>query len=172
MKLINLYGSAGAGKSTAALGLTYFLKLKGYKVEYVPEYAKDIVAEQSYSKLQYQLYIFSKQLKRIQVLADKNLDYIVTDSPLLLAYFYGTKYKTAGPFLKELCLEYLNMYETINYFVSRKVEFDPILRCQTEEESDEDSFIIKQMLIENNISYQEIDSSLNTITLTVEHLVK
>lgn len=43
MKVINLFGSAGAGKSTTALGVTHQLKINGYKVEYVSEYAKQLV---------------------------------------------------------------------------------------------------------------------------------
>ena len=43
MKFINLFGSAGAGKSTTALGVAHNLKINGYKVEYVSEYAKQLV---------------------------------------------------------------------------------------------------------------------------------
>ena len=43
MKVINLFGSAGAGKSTTALGVAHNLKINGYKVEYVSEYAKQLV---------------------------------------------------------------------------------------------------------------------------------
>ena len=42
MKVINLFGSAGAGKSTTALGLTHQLKINGYKVEDVSEYIYSI----------------------------------------------------------------------------------------------------------------------------------
>ena len=78
-KVINLFGSSGSGKSTTALGLTYMLRLKGYKAEYVSEYAKDLVAEESTHKLRHQLYVFAKQLKRVDVLLNKDIDYIITD---------------------------------------------------------------------------------------------
>lgn len=137
--VINLFGSAGSGKSTTAIGLTYFLRLKGYKVEYVNEYAKDLVNEGSLHKLKHQLYVFSKQLKRMEVLADKSLDFIVTDSPLILSYFYGEKYGTSGPFLKEVVTSYHNSFTNFNIFLNRVAPYDPLLRVQTEEESDEDS---------------------------------
>lgn len=137
--IVNLFGSAGSGKSTTALGLCYFLKLQGYKVEYVSEYAKDLVNEGSLHKLKHQLYVFSKQLKRMEVLADKDLDFIVTDSPLILSYFYGEKYGTSGPYLKEIVTSYHHTFTNFNVFLKRAFPYDPKLRVQTEEESDQDS---------------------------------
>ena len=77
--IVNLLGSSGSSKSTTAMGLTYKLRLLGHKVEYVPEYAKDLIYEESEHKLKHQLYVFSKQLKRLDVLLGKGLDYVVTD---------------------------------------------------------------------------------------------
>ena len=68
-QIINLFGASGSGKSTTAMGLTYFLRLGGHKVEYVNEYAKDLVYEESTHKLKHQLYVFAKQLKKQDVLS-------------------------------------------------------------------------------------------------------
>lgn len=168
--VINLFGSAGSGKSTTAMGLTYFLRLKGYKVEYVNEYAKDLVNEGSLHKLKHQLYVFSKQLKRMEVLADKGLDFIVTDSPLILSYFYGEKYGTSGPFLKEVVTSYHNSFKNFNIFLKRVVSYDPLLRVQTEEESNEDSKQLHSFLEELTTIHAYANSSEEVMPDLVEAL--
>lgn len=149
--VINLFGSAGSGKSTTAMGLTYYLRLLGYKAEYVTEYAKDLVNEGSFNKLKHQLYVFSKQLKRMEVVTDKGLDFIVTDSPIFLSLFYGDKYGTSGPYLKELVASYHKTFVNINVFLKRHVPYDPLLRVQTEEESNQDSDDLADFLRNNNV---------------------
>lgn len=60
MKVINLLGSAGSGKSTTALGLTYELKKRGHRAEYIPEYAKDLVFSKcEHLLVQNQLFVFA-----------------------------------------------------------------------------------------------------------------
>lgn len=151
--LINIYGAAGSGKSTTALGLTHSLKLEGYKVEYVSEYAKDLVSEGSSHKLKHQLYVFAKQLKKLEVLMDKGLDFVVTDSPLLLSYFYGNKYKTIKPYFKDLVQTHLDDYKCYNIFLKRNVPYDSSLRVQTEQESDQDSNDLRELLDSLDMPY-------------------
>lgn len=151
--IVNLLGSSGSSKSTTAMGLTYKLRLLGYKVEYVPEYAKDLVYEESEHKLKHQLYVFSKQLKRLDVLLDKGLDYIVTDSPLILGLFYSEKYKTDIPFFKELVLNSFKDQNQINFFLTRSLPFDTVGRLQSQEESDNDSLSLLDLLNTHQIKY-------------------
>lgn len=163
--VINLFGAAGSGKSTTAMGLTFYLRLLGYKTEYVTEYAKDLVNEGSFNKLKHQLYVFAKQLKRMEVVADKGLDFIVTDSPIFLSLFYGQKYDTAGPMLKELVCSYHNTFINYNVFLERAVSYDPLLRVQSEEESDQDSKDLKDFLKKHSVV-------LNAVTTSEELNVK
>ena len=58
-KVINLFGSSCSGKSTTALGLTYHLRLLGYKAEYVSEYAKQLVMSGCQNLLAYQEHVFT-----------------------------------------------------------------------------------------------------------------
>ena len=159
-KLINLYGAAGAGKSTTAMGITHYLKLKGYRVEYVSEYAKDLVNEGSEHKLKHQLYVFAKQLKKLSVLMDKGLDYVVTDSPLLLSYFYGNKYGTVKPYFKDMVLSHINDYETLNIFINRDIEYDNKLRIQSSTESDLDSVDLYNLLVDLGIKFVATKTSV------------
>lgn len=87
-RVINLYGGPGCGKSTISAGLFYKMKAEGYSVEYVSEYAKDLTYEGRFEILQEdQLYIFGKQHRKIYRLKDQ-VEYIITDSPLLLPCVY------------------------------------------------------------------------------------
>ena len=84
-KVINLYAGPGTGKSTTAAGLFYEMKLRGYDVELVREYAKNFAYGY---ELPSQPYLFAKQLKAESQLYNK-VDWIITDSPLYLSAVYG-----------------------------------------------------------------------------------
>ena len=163
-KVINLFGSSGSGKSTTALGLTYHLRLLGYKAEYVSEYAKDLVVEESEHKLKHQLYVFAKQLKRVDVLLNKDIDYIITDSPTLLSYFYGEKFQVNLEGFKELVLSSFKSTPQVNVFLKRTLPFDETLRLQTQEESDQDSVDLENMLNQLGVSYSTFYSDNQTVS--------
>ena len=86
--IVNLIGGPGAGKSTIAAGLFYFLKMSGVKVELATEYAKDKVYDKSFKTLDDQFYVFGKQFHKIWRLVEDN-DVIITDSPIILSVFYN-----------------------------------------------------------------------------------
>lgn len=91
MNKINFYGGPGSGKSTVAALLYSELKVHGYRTELVREFAKDLVYQgldlrQSDENLQ--LIIFANQLER-ELLLRKNVDFIISDSPLFLNAFYA-----------------------------------------------------------------------------------
>ena len=159
---VNLFGAPGAGKSTTAAGTFAQLKLMGINAELVTEYAKDIVWEGSFSKLENQLYVFGKQYQRLFRVAGK-VDVVVTDSPILLSTIYDN---TEGDELKNLVLATHNKMDTVNFFLNRVKKYNPAGRMQTEEESDLISLKIKKMLEDNGIEYHELDgdeSAMKTI---------
>ena len=171
-KVINLFGSSGSGKSTTALGLTYYLRLLGYKAEYVSEYAKDLVVEESEHKLKHQLYVFAKQLKRVDVLLNKDIDYIITDSPTLLSYFYGEKFQVNLDGFKELVVSSFKSTPQISVFLRRTLPFDETLRLQTSEESDNDSEVLERILNELNVPYTTFLSNNETVSEIIKLLEK
>lgn len=138
-KIINLFGSAGAGKSTQALGIVPMLRLAGYSVEYVSEYAKDVVYEENFTKLEDQLYIFAKQNRRMERVLSQGFDFIVTDSPLFLSYFYGLKYNTLIDGLDQVIINCIQKSDNINIFLHREHAYQKEGRVQTDEESKIDS---------------------------------
>ena len=85
--VINLFGGPGVGKSTMCASIFSKLKILGFECEMATEYVKDIVWEESFKKLENQIYIFGKQHARVHRLLNK-VDIVITDSPLLKSRVY------------------------------------------------------------------------------------
>lgn len=147
LKVINLFGSPGAGKSTLRAG---------FNVEEVTEYAKDMVWEDRYNIFSDQLYLLGKQNRRILRLNNK-VDYVLTDSPIILGlvYMVDTSYDET---LSKLISEVFLSYENINIFINRSHDYQEVGRYQTKDEADVLSVKIKDILRERNIQFIEIDS--------------
>ena len=142
MKVINLYGGPGCGKSTTAAFLFGYMKLRGYNIELVTEYAKDLVWDNRLEDmLDQQEYIFAKQNHRLHRLRGK-VDYVVTDSPLLLSTIYPSA--VTWPAYHEFC-DFVRAtdrtYDNINIYLKRlssevaKEEFQEIGRAHSYEQS-------------------------------------
>lgn len=132
MKVINLLGGPGAGKSTTAFGLAYKMKLHHMKVELVTEYAKELVYDGTLEMmLDRQEVIFAEQNQRLHRLRNK-VDYAIVDSPLFLSYIYPEmnqeqKGVTGWPAIKEfqaLVLAVINTYDNVNIFLKRPGVFE------------------------------------------------
>lgn len=174
--VVNFFGAPSTGKSFNAMSLTILLKQLGYKAEYVAEYAKDLVSEGSEHKLKYQVYVFAKQLKRLEVLVDKGLDFIVTDSPILLSSMYGEYYKTSLPSFTPLVLDHYQLFNNFNILLSSTLKYDEALRVQSQEEAVVIQKRIESFLDGNSISYVNFENSksnnYNSIIETLTTLVK
>lgn len=151
-KVINLFGGAGVGKSTLSSEIFAKLKKKGVSVELVTEYAKDLVYDNNNAILDDQFVIFAEQNHRLIRLENK-VDYIVTDSPLLLSFIYD---KTDNFTFRRLVTRTFNEYLNINYLLRRTVDYMPNGRLQTEAEAKEFDDIIHKALDLYDIPYTEI----------------
>lgn len=163
MRVINLFGGPGAGKSTTSAGLFFLMKSnheKIHSVEIVTEFAKDLVYSKRFHELdgQNQLYVLAKQASRIHRLKEQ-VDYVVTDSPILLSLIYMAK--NYYPSFNSLVLEIFNSYDNINIYLNRTKSYKPYGRMQTEEESNEIGNNILNILTSNNIEFHTIDGDIN-----------
>lgn len=133
MRVINLFGGPGCGKSTTAAGLFYQMKHDGQRVELVTEYAKDIVWADRHRELDDQLYITGKQHHRLFHLKNK-VDYCITDSPLILSLVYNrTMPQSFHPFV----IDVFHMYDNYAIILKRTKPYMLFGRTQTEEEARE-----------------------------------
>lgn len=154
-KIINLFAAPGKGKSTTAAGLFYLMKIKGYNVELIDEYAKQITWDDRPNILEDQLYILAKQNRKIARLIGK-VHFVVTDSPIILGLNYvSPKYfKTFKPYVMDVW----NSYDNRNFFLENdgNLTYQKVGRNQTQEESNELDRKIKNNLHKNNIKYTPI----------------
>lgn len=157
MKVINFFGSSGSGKSSNAAGLAYELKTEGLKVEIIHEYAKELCITKSEHLLENQIWVFANQYQKMKYLSEE-LDYVITDSPLLLSMFYGQKYNYKFETLYPLIEDVFNSFNNVNLFLERNHPWDSYARVETEEESLLDSSRLKEFLKSHNTDYKVFET--------------
>lgn len=169
--IINLFAGPGSGKSTAAAGLFNYFKKKGYNCELAPEVAKDLTYSKSRA-INNQFFVSASQYQEIF----KVLDYwdnigkkgiIIMDSPIIIGlafYEFSTgvfdkslKDMVFSKFLPELNKDFI--FKNINIFLDNtNISYNPVGRNETELESKDINFMIKNLLKNNEIHYKKIDS--------------
>jgi hypothetical protein len=155
MTVINFFGGAGVGKSTAAAGLFHWLKLSYVNAELVTEFAKDLVWQGSAHLLAEQSYVFGQQVHRLHVLRHQ-VDFAVTDSPITNSVIYaGDDYPASfSPYAFDLFRTFRNQ----NFFINRNPDyvFQQLGRVHTEADSDAVAVRMKDALRAENIPFHEI----------------
>lgn len=156
-KVINLLGGSGTGKSTTAAGLFYEMKKLGLNVELVNEYVKRWAWCGKQVGAYDQVYLFGKQAKSEYDLYGK-VDYIITDSPLLLSPIYEKYYNNGSSVVESSVFKHLQKAEAsgvqhINFLMNRTKPFNPKGRYETEEQAIRVDGVVYKYLIDNYISF-------------------
>lgn len=159
-KVINMFGGSGIGKSTTAAGLYHAMKLEEKNVELVREYVKSWAWAGTRVNMYDQIYIFGKQARSEYMLYGK-VDYIITDSPILLSPVYDLFYNGDDAMTVESSLKFIkkatkNGVEHINFLLERQKAFNPEGRYETEEQAKAVDIYVKNFLDENNVPYHII----------------
>lgn len=146
MEVINYIGGPGTGKSTLASELFVKMKKENYKVELISEYAKNLTWEKRHNILENdQLYILAKQNRMLERLKDHDIDYVITDSPIIIQIPFTKKGYYKHFF--NILLDVWGSYKNHVYFIKRETEYQKYGRNQTEEESiDIDNKILDLLL--------------------------
>ncbi len=162
--VVNLYGSPGTGKSTTAAGVYYFLKMQHKHCEMVREYIKSWAWEGRTPNNYDQVYLFGKQAKYESLLYGK-VDFIITDSPLLLSGFYEWWHqdselvtKAAREFMRSANVHGV---EYINFWLGGHEHFDPRGRNHGKEEVAAIENAMKLWLNRNNVELIDVNVPLD-----------
>jgi len=179
-KIICLYGGPGTGKSTTCAGLFYKLKLAGYECEMNREYVKDWAWSGRQITEGDQSYFFAKMAMKERTYIKANLDFIITDSPLILTHFYGMKndpfeqtYNTSLKMLANhhgFCKE--KGYKVDHFFLERTKPYSDAGRYEDEDLSRQYDKEIKELLNEMNINFTSINCDKNCVDNIMSVLYK
>lgn len=133
-KIINFFGGPGSGKSTTASGVFFGMKVTAqHPVEIVTEFAKELVYEGSQGSLKNQQLVTSEQDRRQRRLVGQ-VDYVITDSPLLLGCVYGEGV-WAQKEMQEQWHRLFHSYQNISIYIDRVKPYQPYGRNQNEDEA-------------------------------------
>lgn len=164
--VINLFAGAGAGKSTFAATLFSEMKMRGLHVELVREFVKRWVWEGRtpvVGKFE-QIHIFGQQAQEEGILYEK-LDYLVTDSPLLLIPFYEETL-IGKKIVEPAVLNFIehakeNGVEYINFWLQRPDHYETRGRNQSEAEAIELDNKLKSWLKSRGVTLIELPVNHN-----------
>lgn len=163
MKVVNLFGGPGSGKSTAASELFVMLKKMHYKVELVTEFAKELTYEKRHDTLKDQLYVVARQNHRMQRLTDQ-VDWIIVDSPIIMNIVYCSDDYLPN-YYRKLVNELFMTYENYNFYINRGDTYQTYGRNQTLDEALIKDKQILGILNEFDIQYTEVP--LNNASLNI-----
>jgi GTPase SAR1 family protein len=147
-----MFGGSGCGKSTTAAGLFHEMKKRNYKVELIPEWIKgEGVWENRTNLFGDQDYIFAHQHRTQRRLIGHDIEYAITDSPILLSLFYMPDDfpRSFEPFVRDV----FDSYDNLNIFIDRNPE---LIYTQTGRNED----LAGAIQIDNNIRTYFEDQSI------------
>lgn len=167
--VINIMGAPCSGKSVFSAKIFIELKVRGYCIEYVQEYAKVICWRKEFDRLKDQKDISLNQYNMLNNI-NNYVDYIVTDGPLLTQLYYNMTHsdvindrKENEIFIRDKLTEFNNKYIFMDCSYSK---YQTKGRYHSEESTKTISDGIKKLLDDNNIEY-----IINTIDTPMEDII-
>ena len=155
IRRICFYGGACTGKSTTAASVFAELKKTGHSVELVDEYIKFWTYIPRVPKGYDSLYVMSKQIHKEDTILRSGTDFIVSDSPIMLQYFYAQHHKApAKEAMLDIAMEFESEYPSFNIVLQRDdKDYDEHGRYETLEQAKEIDDELRQILDENGVCY-------------------
>lgn len=177
--IINLYGGPGTGKSTSAAYIFSKLKDRGVEAELVTEYAKEWAWEGRQPGPFTQVHFLGQQCERETRLYGK-VEYIVTDSPLLLSAYYAAMRDSDPEFsvaIQDLVLSIISKaqdagHEYLEVFLERSKPYHTKGRYETEEQSAVIDTELSVYLLALGVPSQTLSTHLADLDRFVNRLVE
>jgi len=161
--VINILGGPGVGKTTIASELFSLLKKKGYEVENVSEFAKELVWENRSAAFNDRLYMHAEQNHRL-IQMNNHLDFIITDSPLILTSIYNHYYlkkvypNSYNKMIDEVVKQTWSLYNNKVFLLPRVSDYHNLGRRENEKEAKDIDVLISKYLKANKIKYTAINN--------------
>ena len=148
MKIINLFGGPGSGKTTLAYYLAYRFKQAGFRAELVGEAAREIIYDRNppdpdtggvaRQLIDNQFLISGLQSERIQRLFRHNVEVAIADSPLRMGLLYVKEHEMRWALQAAITAFDKDFQHQRNVFVNRTPgKYDQESRAQNEAEATE-----------------------------------
>ena len=158
--VVNLLGGSGLGKSTTAALVFGELKSRGQVTELVREFVKEWAWAGKKVGPFGQSIIYGQQLERESTLYNK-VEYVVTDSPLILCPIYQKHYN-GHESIKHCVFKDLAIAESMdvvhmNFLLKRQKAFDPRGRYETEDVAKLIDKKVESFLIYHGIDHILVD---------------
>lgn len=174
--VINIAGGPGTGKTTVASELFGKLKEKGYEVENVSEFAKELVWEGRSEAFDDRLYMHGEQNHRLMQMNGK-LDFIITDSPLFLTSVYNNYYlkdkfpKSYNKMIDTVTSETFKLYNNKVYLLQRDTSYKVVGRRENKSTAEKIDVALNKYLKDNKIKYKNISLD-NAVDEIIRDLIK
>jgi hypothetical protein len=166
LKVINFISGPGSGKSTLVSFIYGELKLLGYDIETVHEYAKTLVLQKRFEELNNQYYVSNKQYKLLKSYKDMS-EIVITDGSLLHGLHYNISNIDNVSNLEKTekaIMRFYNDFENINIFLDRHdKEYDNRGRIENLEGAIIADNSILNYLDKYNIDYFRVKSDILNI---------
>jgi hypothetical protein len=152
----NLIAPSGYGKSALSLEVAGVLKRKGISIEYINEFAKAYLYEDRPRPDSLdQIYIGANQMY-MEKRALQHNDYIISDSPLILAAVYAQFYSgdiKASSLLRNMATRFEETYPSINiYWDKPNFAYEQKGRWQNEAEASE----VQNLILKYTLDHFEV----------------
>lgn len=172
--LINFVGAPSCGKSTISALTFVKLKTAHKSSELVQEYAKQLVWAENYEDLSNQWYVSKKQYEMLKAVYGK-VNYLITDSPLILGLHYNRYHQDNVCDVKKtenMILSKMNEFNNVYIFLKRNksIPYESIGRIHDENQSMEIENNLKGILDELKLEYLEIISDVNNIDKILKYI--
>ena len=150
-----MFSGPASGKSITAINVRAKLGFKGYDIELVEETIKEWTYIPRIPSVCDTHFIQANQIQKEDIRLRAGVDIIVSDSPLMLQYFYAIYHK--NPMQEPMRLaavEFEKMYPSINIFIDREDKFyNEVGRYEKLDEAKKIDNLIKDTLVLNDVPF-------------------
>jgi ABC-type oligopeptide transport system ATPase subunit len=169
LKVINLFGAPGSGKSTAAAGLFNLMKVTGKSVELVTEAAKDWTWSKDWMHLKHQPSILAEQDFRLARL-EGQVEWAITDSPLPAQIAYmGTEWQRIG--LDDTAYNLWDRYINFSVLLTKgDFEYQKAGRNETSEQAMVLANVMDHIFVEATEDFPELSLETTSTELTAHQI--